>query len=811
MSKRDTCCGDDDDAARARARRTKHALRNETEVPTHRKPPAPPGGRLRAASDGAFTERCGRRTTNDPPAEPGALGGGVFLVVVALCLLFASTCFTATAQPDDVGDQAENAKHSLVVSLFPLGGRGRSYAPLPVVMQLDFKEQLVDEGVLEMQFYDGMERVASFRTAPMAIAPGQQRVMLTLPPLPPLQGTQTMKVAMRWRGKRMTLRPPPIALMVNQHNSRSTVIAHVTAGGVATAAHRDAVGSLRLTTLSPHKGENARLRTLETFVAKLSADVLPKQALGYCGYNVVVLSGGGLALASAEQLAALRDWVRGGGSLCVIADDAIGPVQLQFLNELGGFGARAPVYTLTDTGTLQWPADAPAPMQQYRTGLGRVVVLSQAPVRPDDSRARPAPDNREEALTFSTESSRWREATCFLWKFTKRQTNFAKQRGRWSTGEQDHNLIQRYQQRVYYSARGGAIDEGDRVDTGQIQYYRHAAFGSRDITGALLPDDIRMVPMGLIALILVVFLVAVGPLDYYLLGAMRLRVLTWLLFPLLSAAFMWFTIKLSQDYMGTQDRGASLTVYDVVDPLRKGEGLPGEPDTVIARENKLSLMFAGTYKTVVHEVNDAVFTPIDESQLRGSGHHYGREQSLTVVPPVYNGRIAQSYAVTQRLSQWTPQLNRTLRITPAKPKHDIDWDAINGDLLGSVRADRYEVGQRVSKVIPPGSSAMVLHRGRWHHIVGEQNPIRAEHRIGYDYYYEKDYENTTFLRAICGRGSFGMFSVVSQLSPTGGDHLEDLPMLDSTDESQLLFVLVIKDDAGNFHVYRKLCFRGLGE
>ena len=60
------------------------------------------------------------------------------------------------------------------------------------------------------------------------------------------------------------------------------------------------------------------------------------------------------------------------------------------------------------------------------------------------------------------------------------------------------------------------------------------------------------------------------------------------------------------------------------------------------------------------------------------------------------------------------------------------------------------------------------------------------------------------LKLMSAREQTGLFSIISQISPTGGDNLEDLAVLDPTDPDQwLLVVVVIHED--DFAVYRRLC------
>ncbi len=95
----------------------------------------------------------------------------------------------------------------------------------------------------------------------------------------------------------------------------------------------------------------------------------------------------------------------------------------------------------------------------------------------------------------------------------------------------------------------------------------------------LMPRDVQMVPLGLIGAVLAAYVVAIGPIDYFLLGLLRMRRLTWILFPLVTIGFAGSTLWLSRWYLGTNDSRRALEIYDVV----KGG--------TVARRTRVELLF----------------------------------------------------------------------------------------------------------------------------------------------------------------------------------------------------------------------------
>jgi hypothetical protein len=155
------------------------------------------------------------------------------------------------------------------------------------------------------------------------------------------------------------------------------------------------------------------------------------------------------------------------------------------------------------------------------------------------------------------------------------------------------------------------------------------------------------------------------------------------------------------------------------------------------------------------------------------------------------------YFVRQEIRQWTPQLNRFFSLAPTlagpagpgSPKAPdgikLDWDTIDPSERSSSGFAR-----RVKKVIfggRPGDAWVRVYHGE-----AVKDVIRG--KSGFP---------LAIVDKACKRTRWGLFSVVSQVSPTGGPNFEDVSMLDSTDPAQRLLV-VVKQVEGSYFVYRRL-------
>ena len=123
-------------------------------------------------------------------------------------------------------------------------------------------------------------------------------------------------------------------------------------------------------------------------------------------------------------------------------------------------------------------------------------------------------------------------------------------------------------------------------------------------------------------------------------------------------------------------------------------------------------------------------------------------------------------------------------------KIEFQWPRLAG-----VRTfdERWELKKRIRRVVGEGATAYVYNRGDRHWVMGDTSAIAND---------QHDY-----LHQISVRPSVGLFSLVSQISPNGGDNFEDLTILDSTDPNQWLLVIEVPRDDG-LVVYRGL-FREL--
>jgi hypothetical protein len=490
-------------------------------------------------------------------------------------------------------------------------------------------------------------------------------------------------------------------------------------------------------------------RSILTFPARLDPARLPSHPMDYCVFDVLVLPPEALAQATSRSLTAIAAWVRAGGSVCIVTGGGLSGYHGAFLDALTDEGEER--FRIDEQGQAVWLGEMPeGGALLLKPGLGRAVVLLDS-----------------ESVEALTESSQWSAVVAHLWKVRFNQVHAIASSGVWRDD-------------LHERPQSGYLEEHLRL----MGYRAVPMRGGGQIVQMLMPASVRVIPFWVIVLILALFTVAVGPGDYFILGLLRQRKLTWVLFPCLAIAFTLVTVAVADRYMGRTDQRRSMIIHDI-----------GEDGRVL-RQTSLELTFLAKEQTVREEVQGAVLLPISTDRLAMDADRQYQQMVRQFQqgtsdrrggPPMIVGRVPDRYEMHRRVYQWQPELTRRTDIPlpdepNAQPRHAISWPAPgSSDSLYHVRG------------VPPGSSVANFKGNNWgpvaHNVSGNaevQNLV-----------------NLDLLKQLCVRQQEGFFSVVSQISPTGGHTFEDITVLDPTDERQWLMVVIVPEGE-DVYVYRKL-------
>jgi len=343
-----------------------------------------------------------------------------------------------------------------------------------------------------------------------------------------------------------------------------------------------------------------------------------------------------------------------------------------------------------------------------------------------------------------------------------------------------------------------------------------------ELMAPLLPKTVRLIPFSALLGILAVFLLAIGPGDYFMLGSLRRRRYTWILFPALSFCFMLATVVMANHFLGSRDQRRSLFIVDL------------DKDGTALRWNRYDVIFAAADKLAVTELKDALWVPLNSSPVPGMQYPYNpggmppgaptRMPAGTYVrngriryrintygsptygemetgPSLYEGIVPTHFQTSQLIRQWQPRLNRVFSFEPPPVPLIPNWREVEAAWpdLPAVRA------KLSSRKRFEGDVCAISHSGL-HSLNGAINTPTALYPQMFQYQTTFDPDSSqilppSILSELCLGGSDGLRSVVSQISPNGGGSSEDVPGMDTdAGDSTLVIVTQSGDD---IIVYRR--------
>jgi hypothetical protein len=650
------------------------------------------------------------------------------------------------------------AAEKLQVDLIPQGIRARNEAPVPVEARFKWDSTRILEGRLEMEFHEGNRVLGRYRSGDLALTGGEQRFRLLLPPaLAPFSDSQ-VEVQMKFVTAVNTMELDPSLLELPTAGERSLVVAWCDAGTAGRERSSDLAGTLRLEHFAPPTDSVAQ-KSLTTSMVRLTPEDLPAQPLAYTAFDVVVLTQAAFKEAGDRQLQALARWVKGGGSVCVFAGGGLQAHQIRFLNQLAGSASDGPAFLSDSTGNL---LPAPKDVLCLHSGVGRSVVLSGKNWMDADSNA-----------------TTWRTAATFLWKMRSSEARAIAGSGYWeprSNPAVGVNSLPRGRQFPYPNRP----QFGAPISYGVVP----TALGA-ELMNRLMPQTVRLIPFTALIGMLGLFLLLIGPADYFILGFFRRRRFTWLLFPATSFAFTIATVLMANHYLGLRDQRRSLVVVDLA------------KDGTALRWNRFELVFAARDKKSVADLRDALWVPLDVQAMPvefynpnyrpvnsyNQGYGYRADEGREAGPPLYDGTLPVHFQTSETLRQWQPQLNRVFSFEPPPVPLFANWGAIEKAWpnLQTIRAklseeksfhgDLYAVSG-FNSVVPGSGSSGIL-------------PV-------------------SILRELCAGDSGGLLSLVSQISPNGGRNFEDVQALGAEANDSALAIVTQNGD--DIVVYRRFFY-----
>lgn len=703
-----------------------------------------------------------------------------------------------------VAQENSSKRFPLQVELTGLLQKSRSRAPIPVILELTWNGKGLLEGDLEIAIYDERYLVSTVRLTDLAMATGKQQTRVLLPGADAKNafGQLTLRTKFKPKDKTQIIATGEFTTRVPSPRERSFTVGICAAWDLSQKPiSRDVEESLLIESFDPtYQGMAKREREIlgyQTSRAPLRARMMSSEPYSYCAYDVVVLIEKSFASLRKPQLDALLAWVKAGGSLCVLPEKIVDVEHASFLETLLDENVDAIPLPYDDDGRLLISGNRlDDHLRTARCGLGCVVVVLGG--------QNTLQSTSKSSTIENYQSPEWRTAVARLWKVRDEHLDSLAEFGSW-----DFALLrQRY--------------NSERSSSGEMQRFLNVfpeynpqmnklvmaglpIQSGGQLVGRTMPQRIRPMPLGLMGFILLLYVLAVGPGDYWFLGKLRKRKLTWVVFPAITVGVTVLTISLSHWFMSSTDDRRAVTFFDL--------GVEGE----VVRSNRFDLLFKSFQSVVPTKVDEGILIPIDHSEfgqiddwvLRQQVYSETRDRNL-VGPANYLGRLPNQYTVTQKLPQWTPQMNRQFVIgsadnsTPA-----FDWNSLKFE---DVTDSNKLLHSGIQKAFDVPVSIFVCYGNEIRSIQDGHVFPNVEYPDNDDYIYATSEEygyrgqGLDFLRDVCFRPEIGLFSVLHRISPTAAMNFEDLAIHDSSNRDQCLLIVAVDRD-NELDIYRKPYYR----
>lgn len=667
-------------------------------------------------------------------------------------------------------------------------------------------------GTLQFSIKSDDLLLATLETEELTLNGPEQRIRVMLPAVDPGFPLDRLNVEISFEGKKFSGKVSDQILRIPFSSKKVYVMLVGESKNLRKRPSRDqTIERLRFENLVPEmkdqQGKIVDREYVKTLVASIDPADFPAEPMSYCSYDVVALMGEEFRNLRKPQLEALLTWIKAGGSLYVEPNGVLQSYHVEFLQNLVAEDPQSLDVQLTTTGRL--PPDTVPPGQTAavrKRGLGNVAI------RIDD------PDHEEQ---FKAED--WRPVISPLWKM-RRVVTEAPMIPYNKVGP-NGEVVQEY------------MANPDPWGLAALSYDRFR-LPQNEVLDRLMPDNVQMVPMSVLALVLFAFVVVIGPGDYFVLGWLRSRSLTWLTFPVATIAVTALTVCLSNAYMSQAETRRAVVVCDV------------GPSGDVVRTNRFELLFVASSHRVATEVQKGMLVALSlgtslansplmpprafaPPRMRQAPPKVmypdmdasGSENDPPIVLPMttYQGRLPTQFSVPQDLVKWTPQLNRVFSIPGAVSKPEIDWDVFNLKLDEIEKIRQHEVPQLIRDRVrtqfgPQAMVACFVGKDGWAYDkatawfssrsngqdVGLINYYRS--RNAFNGNLEQAMGESPFFRWIY-QASIAMpkrtFLLTSNTSPKGGTVCDDLPLLDSSDPKTWLLVVVVPEKV-DFTVYRKV-------
>jgi hypothetical protein len=636
----------------------------------------------------------------------------------------------------------------------------RSDAPFAINCLLNSTFTDVLNGELDFEFVDDNEVCVRLHGDPIVIPNGDSAFRLVLPPMHARRNAAGFACRVTFRSTKGTLNLGTHDLLVPLKGRRQFLIAvpNLGKGPVARLA-----GHLRLDAFRPNDSD-VRRADLVTVPVDLEMRDMPAQAIGLYPYDLLLLAEEGFSRLSARQLEAVAEWIEQGGRVVVVPSGVLTLAHKLFLQRITGCEPDAPVFVLDRFGLLQGDLTSSKRLwMKCRYGFGRALILPAMPQFDEDG------------AFHDIKAPAWTRAVCFVWNVRSDQTATILQAGTWTRPEEPK-----------YSVLNSPLEP--------LEFARAA--GLRQL---LFPGAVRIMPFGVVVLILTLFLLAVAPGDYFLHGLLRRRWVSWMAFPLTCLLFTVGTVWIAGGYTGRADHRTELVIVDL--------GVDGKP----LRTSRIEHVLTAESRPLSGEVHSGIFAVTD---VQPAAQRRSKDQSYPVGSPSrmpskamfdddeldgfktlqaidYAGTLPSQFTVTRLSRQWSPSMHRVTRPDTDVTTPSVAWSDL--DALDLAAASGRQTLHETLRGALPGCEVLLESASRQFVSRSGNSELRESTPEGW----------ADVMAALAQRTDSGLFSIVSHVAPSGAGNLEDLAVADPARPDEWLLQFATRQ-GDELIVYRRM-------
>ncbi len=658
--------------------------------------------------------------------------------------------------------RGEVRQSQLVLQLSSAYDSVRGQSPLPVVAHLAWTSPRLLEGRLQLKLYSDERHVATWISRDIALAASEISLPAMLPPAVLENERAPVSVQATFLGANGSFELNLHDIPVPADWRRVLVGGLIHAGESLQrlpdfSSNDDRFALQHSLRMEEYHSIPEYSRELTSRFVFLDPAEVPESALELLAFDMLVVSSEAFVKLTASRLAALSNWVEGGGSLCVVAEQAPTSAHEAFLHRMSDSTSTDRALTVDAQGIPRLLRPGDGGLCSGFPGVGRAVVA---------------------AGPIDAHSRAWRRGVLHLWGVRSSQLEPILDTGRW---------------------RFDVPREFDVYSPFLRPFAPKSSVSAEQLHDILLPDRIQGIPFGTVCVILALCLVTVSAGDYLLLGWLRRRRWTWAVFPTVAMGFTLFTMRLAHVQVGQADHRTALTFVDIT---RDGR---------VARHSRFELLFTATERTVESPLRDVFAAPFEDrpeardraltfgGTIRLEELASGPPVALRGVPPTYVGMPPLSYAVLQPMRQWSPDLTRQTGFADRdgvfrQSLQALDWEALSWEDLSDPEA-RGRVIESIRRAIP--QACVVVVRGKDTFVSEPDDTTDDSAAI-------KRNGVIHLVASASAPTEEGLFAIVSRVSPTAAGNFEDLALLDRTDPDQAALLILTDDGAGNHVAYRRL-------